>query len=205
MAKWEVWVTGGSVNVRERIEEPGDYRVFQVCGGYNARGMALEIVRLGDLDVDAMRAALESRGGRLWEDRSETLVVALAKATIVSQGEFGMSYRVDHVRDLRVYLGKHAQYTAAVHASFVVKGCRKRVGFVQSYRPNLIVLEGWADVNVPSMWGDAKKGDGATTQTSRGLSCSGLWSDEARAAVAASGAKVVRDFREHDSAERMAA
>ena len=150
MAKWEVWTTGDAVNVRERIEQPGDYRVFQVCGGYNARAMGLEIVRLGDLDVDAMRGALSARG-QLWEDRSETLVIALAKATIVSKCEFGFSHRVLHVRDLRVHIGMCAQHTHAVHASFVVKGQRTRRAIIETYNPSLIVLDGWVNLNVGDM------------------------------------------------------
>lgn len=204
MAKWEVWVLGDSVNVRERIEQPGEYRVFQVCGGYNARGMALDVVQLGDLDVDAMRAALTARG-RIWEDRSETLAIVLPKATIMSQGEFGMAYHVTQVRDLRVHVGPYAQYLSAVHASFVVKGQRKRRGLVQGYAPNLIVIDGWADVAVPDMFHAPVQGDGVSTQTGRGLSCSPMWGNEARSAVAASGVKVVRDFREHKASEKLAA
>ena len=198
MAQWEIWTTGDAVNVRERRETLGDYRVFQVCGGYNARAMGLEIVRLGDLDVDAMRAALSTRG-QFWEDRSETLVIVLAKATIVSKCEFGFSHRVTHVRDLRVHIGPCAQYSAAVHASFVVKGQRKRRGLIETYNPSLIVLEGWVNVDVGDMFGEGVTENGTTAKMSRHLGFSDAWGEEARAAVKASGAKVVRDFWGHAS------
>lgn len=198
MAKWEVWVTGDAVNVRERRETLGDYQVFRFCGdGYAAR-VAREVVALGDISVEDMRAAL-AQYGRMWEDRTETLAIVLGKATLLAKSEFGFSYRVLHVRDLRVHIGMCAQHTHAVHASFVVKGQRKQRLIIETYNPSLIVLEGWVNVDVGDMYGEGVTENGATAKMSRHLGFSNAWGEEARAAVKASGAKVVRDFRGHAS------
>lgn len=125
----------------------------------------------------------------------------LAKATICFQGEMGMAYGVHHVRNLEVRVRPWAQYGAAVEATFVPKGARKARRLIQSYRPNLVVLEGHVQVGIPGIWDESTRSDvgGSTTMKGRALSFSAAWHEDLRASLVASGGKVVADYHGFDT------
>lgn len=134
-------------------------------------------------------------------------VVLVAKATLCFQGSHGMSWNVVHVRDLEIVIGPYAQYVAALHVSYTPKGARNRKGFVSTHNPTLVVLEGWVDVAMPSMW-DATTSSGnvtttvVTTSRSRGSSFDDVWNNDFATALTSAlskGARIVADYRGYDS------
>jgi hypothetical protein len=109
-----------------------------------------------------------------------------------------MSWHVVHVRDLEVTVGPYAQYVAALHVRYTRKGARNVVGFAQTSHPTLVVLDGWVDVKIASIWAP---GDGVS-QHSRGRAFDEVWDkdfDAALASAIADGAVVMRDYRGHNS------
>lgn len=140
--------------------------------------------------------------------QERTQVVKLEKATLCFQGDFGMQYHVIHCREIEVTLVEYAQYSQAVEVRYTGKGQRSRRGFVQGYKPTVVILEGHVQLDVPDMWGEKKQGAGVSVARARHSACSDGWSqdfDVALAAAVAKGAKVVADFRGHNSYSRKAA
>jgi hypothetical protein len=64
-------------------------------------------------------------------------------ATIYHRGDFGFAYHRIEVRTVAVVAQKWAQYERALAVSFIEKGKRKARGFVEMYRPELVILSGW--------------------------------------------------------------
>ena len=76
------------------------------------------------------------------------------KATLYLRN-FILGYTKIEVREVRHWLGKHAQYEKAVHAEFIEKRKRKRVGIVETYQPSLVILDGWGHPALPSPFDSA--------------------------------------------------
>lgn len=124
------------------------------------------------------------------------------KATIYYRGELmGNIHRLE-VRSFGVSVGPYAQYSAAVEARFVKKGGRSVLGFVQSFQPSLVILEGWGHPEPAGIWDKTEERDGVKVTCGRHSSCSPEWANEfdalLAAHVSATGAKILHDFRGHD-------
>ena len=68
--------------------------------------------------------------------------------TIYYQGSFGFGYNKLECKWVEIEIGKYAQYGAAVHVKLLQKGKRKPVGFVQTYKPSLVVVLGHGQPDV---------------------------------------------------------
>ena len=120
----------------------------------------------------------------------------LPLATLYHETMFG--YTVTHVRDLKVEVVKYAQYDKAVRVTFIEKGKRKRTGFLQTSHASLVVLEGHTTINTkPQMETDTR--NGMTIESTRYASYDARWGEEFDAALVASSATVLRDFRGYNS------
>lgn len=125
--------------------------------------------------------------------------IALDKATLVLNSEFGMGHIVIHVRDLIVEVEPYAQYRNAIKCAFVPKGKRNRRDMWQTYAPSLVVLDGHVEIAKSEMFGPAETtSSGVTIQRGRASSFDPLWGREADDAVSAAvskGARIVADYR----------
>lgn len=130
------------------------------------------------------------------------------KVTLYFRGGFGFA-KIE-ARAYAVEVGAYAQYASAVTCTFIGKGQRVKRGFVQTFQPSLLILEGWGHPDTADIYGPAQtSADGSvTTLRGRFLSCSPEWSTEFEAMIAqhisagsASGkpVKVVADYQGHDS------
>ena len=120
----------------------------------------------------------------------------LTTATLYHETMFG--YSVLHVRDLKIEVVKYAQYDKAVRVTFIEKGKRKRVGFMQTSHASLVVLEGHTTINTkPRM--ETETRNGITIESTRYSSFDARWSEEFDAALVASSATVLRDFRGYNA------
>lgn len=118
------------------------------------------------------------------------------KATIYYGGGLG-SYAKLEVRSVEVDRIEYAQYANAVRVRLIAKGARKVRGFVQTYEPNVIVIEGHGHPDAPGLFGEAKVSNGVEVRESRRLMCDPGWDSEFRefieAHLAASGGRVLYD------------
>ena len=109
------------------------------------------------------------------------------RATIYTQGDLGGAYRKTEVRDLTIEVVKYAQYDGALRVTFTPKGARRARQLTLTYKPALLVLDGW---NGPDMDDGYEKVDEICSRA-RHLSCSDSWDDEARQAL--TGSEIVFD------------
>lgn len=127
------------------------------------------------------------------------------RVTIYKIGEFGMGYRKIEASRVAWGFGRYAQYDNAVTVEFTPKGARKALEFVETRHASTIILDGWGHPDPDSMWGEANGG----TQTSRHRAFDRAWESEFAAQlaahVAATGAKILADFRGHDPKDRFGA
>jgi hypothetical protein len=92
--------------------------------------------------------------------------------TLYWQGGFG--YGSAKVKWVKIRIGQYAQYPAAVHIEYLEKGKRKPRGFVQTYKPSLVIAEGHDNPEPPSFLGDYKaEGDGVMVAQSRAAAAAG--------------------------------
>lgn len=123
------------------------------------------------------------------------------KATIYFRGELMGNVHKMEVRSFGVKTGAYAQYTSAITCKFVKKGGRSVLGFVQTFQPSLLILEGWGHPDPAGIWGDEKTANGVTTRAGRHSACSPEWAKEFDSMIAEhikGGAKVLHDFRGHN-------
>ena len=118
------------------------------------------------------------------------------KVTVYICGAFG--YNKVEATEFSSELGPFAQYKAAVKYQYKPKGKRKLVGAVQSYKPSLLVLDGWGHPD-PN---DALSPVGIGMQ-SRYLSFDPAYATEFSSMIntyiAERGVTVVADYRNHNS------
>ena len=134
---------------------------------------------------------------------STTPALETRKVTMYVRGEFMGNYKRIECKAYAVSVGKYAQYNAAVHAYFQQPRQRLVRGFVQHFRPSLVVLDGWGHVEPPSMWGKSRTENGMTVTEARYSACDDRWDSDFSATldayIASSGANVLHDFRGHAS------
>lgn len=122
------------------------------------------------------------------------------KVTMYFQGMLGVS-KVE-ATTCAVEVKPYAQYTRSVHVEFVPRGKRKARSFVQSYKPSLLVLEGWNHPDPDSMFLPAEDHGDVMVAHGRYSACDPRWQGDFDTKIAAylerSSAKVVHDFRGHD-------
>lgn len=124
-------------------------------------------------------------------------VLTLETATILHNGS-GLGFTVRHVRNFAAGFVPHAQYRSSLHLQYTEKGKRKAVGYIYDH-PSIIVLAGHVDVKAPSLYGAARREGGAMVSESTYAAGDEGPSRDIDAAIKASGAAVVRDFRGHNS------
>ena len=123
-----------------------------------------------------------------------TTLLAHGKATMVFRG--GLGYGVVHLRSVNVSEGTYAQFAAALTVRYVEKGKRSTKGVCYT-APDFVILDGWVDVKLPNVWSAPRREGGATVVTADCAITGGT--DAVDAAIKASGATIVRDFRGHDA------
>lgn len=132
-----------------------------------------------------------------------------AKATLFTRHEmFGNIIKLE-VKDLVIETGvKYAQYDNAVKVTFVPKGKRSRRGMMLTYKPDLIVLEGWGhSIEPDGFMNPVGIVEGPVTVTrSRYSSHDAGWQRDFEAKLnkylAEKGLTIAADFRGHNSHER---
>lgn len=125
-----------------------------------------------------------------------------AKYTLYYTGMFGVRKMEATVCEVEVK--PYAQYNDAVHVKYVEKGKRKVQGFVQGYKPSLLVLEGWGHPDPASMFNDPTLSpSGVVSRMSSYASCDPRWQSDFDAQMGKylekTGAKVLHDFRTKNS------
>ncbi|MEE8536893.1 MAG: hypothetical protein V3S71_02725 [Acidobacteriota bacterium] len=64
------------------------------------------------------------------------------KATIYKKNEFFGYIQKVEVRECTIDRGPYAQYRDAIKVTFIKPRCRKTLGFWETYRPHLLILDG---------------------------------------------------------------
>jgi hypothetical protein len=122
--------------------------------------------------------------------------LTLDKGTLYVHGPFGFT-KVE-AKDIRVDVKPYAQYSHAVHVTYIPKGKQKARGHVDTYKPTLIVLSGWGHFDPPSAF--KKNSDGS--EQSKDSCFSDVFLTDFDEALKASGALanglVAADFRGFD-------
>ena len=122
--------------------------------------------------------------------------ITLARATLLTRGPFG--YSVMLVRDLTVTIRPYAQYSHAVEIRFTEKGKRKASGFMETYKPGLVVLEGHVEVKLESAMEHCAGSPGVTCSRTRYESYDSRYDSDFARWLDASKLTVARDFRGHN-------
>lgn len=122
--------------------------------------------------------------------------------TLYFSGEsFGNYHRI-LCKYVEIEIKPWAQYPSAVHFRYLEKGKRKLRGFVQSYRPSLIVAEGHNTPKPASMFGDEMPaGEGVTIARARHSSCGAGWRDDFNRDIKPQ-LTILADFDGHNSHQR---
>jgi hypothetical protein len=132
------------------------------------------------------------------------------KATMYYRGSCGNIMKME-VRSVDVTIAPFAQYATAVHVAFVPKGASKPRSFTQTYQPNLVILDGHGHPDAATLWdlSTMRHAGTITTQRGRYMNCDPRWASDFSALLAAhveqTGARIVADFRGHDSGDSFAA
>ena len=97
-----------------------------------------------------------------------TTKIEFEKATIYTTGEFMGNIIKVEVRRGEVKVAPYAQHTDAVHVRYVPKGKRNERGFVKSFKPFVLVLEGHGHPDADSLYGYEYTSEDGEVTTSRG-------------------------------------
>ena len=127
---------------------------------------------------------------------------APVKVTVYVCGGFG--YSKVEATEFSSELAPYAQYKSAVRYEYKPKGKRKMLGFVQSYQPSLLVLDGCGHPDpADAMTAPSVSETGMVVSQSRHLSFDPAYaagfSSMINAYIAKGGVTVVADYRGHDS------
>jgi hypothetical protein len=83
---------------------------------------------------------------------ADTLALSLDRATIMFKQNMGHAYTVLRVRNLRVYRAPFAQHKAGVYWTYTPNGARSERAFGDGMPSTLLVIDGWKDAAVPSVF-----------------------------------------------------
>jgi hypothetical protein len=128
--------------------------------------------------------------------------VTFGKVTMYLMGGLGM-VKVE-AKECEVRVAPCAQYSRALHVTFKAPRQRNARGTVLTYKPTLLVLEGWGHPDPDSAFGEEQAADsGCVVSRSRYSSCDPRWASDFDAKIGAyierTGAKVAADYRGHDA------
>jgi hypothetical protein len=128
------------------------------------------------------------------------------KCTMYTRTAFG--YTRKEVTVLTINIKPYAQYPSAVHVMYKEPRQRSLRGFVQTYQPNLVVLDGWGHPDPSSAFTEEEvDSDGVTRSLSRHRSFSEEYCKEFSSFLNAYKEKtkvnVLADFRFHNSYEKV--
>ena len=130
------------------------------------------------------------------------------KATLYRRGEFlGAIHKIE-VRAISVTREKYAQYESAVRVEYIEPRQKRARTFVDSYKPSVLVLDGWGHPDPDSAFGpEEQTAPGVTLSKSRYSSCDPRWQSDFDAKIdayiAEKGAKVIADMRGVNTHEPM--
>lgn len=116
------------------------------------------------------------------------------KATLITKGALG-NVVVKHVWLVSHGRRKYAQFNSAVEVKYIDKGARRIKGFVETFRPYVVILDGWQDINSQEIFGERSAPDANGTVTQEGLYMSGdsRWASDFEANNELN--KVIADYR----------
>lgn len=137
-------------------------------------------------------------------------------ATIYFSGEMLGTYHRIQVRAFYVETGvQYAQYPNAVALFFIAKSQRTVKAMIQTYRPSLLILDGWGHPKPDDMWGpeEVHTATGLVTKRSKYSAFDEGWKKDfdtmigahitamtaARKSAGLPEAVILHDFRGHDS------
>lgn len=63
--------------------------------------------------------------------------------TMYTSGEFMGNYQAYKCKWVEIEIAPYAQYSRAIHVRFLEKGKRNPRSFVQTYKPSLVIAQGW--------------------------------------------------------------
>ncbi|HEY0108277.1 MAG TPA: hypothetical protein VGB67_01550 [Fibrella sp.] len=122
--------------------------------------------------------------------------------TIYTSGEFMGNYTAIRCKFVTVEIRQWAQYQSAICVTFLEKGKRRPRSFVQSYKPSLVIAEGWSTPDAPSMLDKpVSVGNGVTIARTTHQSFSGGWEADFKAQVLPN-VNVLADYHGHNAHDR---
>lgn len=133
------------------------------------------------------------------------IVVQAQASTLYFKGGYGISKT--EAREILIETGPYAQYNSAVFVTFIPKGGRTPRSFVQTFRPDLVVLPGWGHFSPDdSMLPAEDAGNGVSISKGRYTSCDPRWASDfggkLSAYLSAKGVGTLADMRQHDTGTR---
>lgn len=128
------------------------------------------------------------------------------KCTLYFAGLMGVAKM--EAREASTEVRPFAQYARGVFCKFKRARERNPRGFVQSFQPSLLILEGWGHPAPDGIFPEetTRTEGGVTTQRGRYSACDPRWRSDFNgqidAYIAQTGTKVLADFRGHDPGVR---
>lgn len=94
----------------------------------------------------------------------------------------------------------YAQYPQAPYVRFIPKGKRTVYENVQTFKPWMVIVDGWNNPKPGDMWGNRNQGaNGVETYSARFASFDEGWTNEGNKLIASiEPTKIIADFRETD-------
>jgi hypothetical protein len=124
----------------------------------------------------------------------------ISRATIYVSGLFG--YKLIEAREVTHGSGPYAQFEDAVWVEFIEKGRRKRIRITEGSHPSIVIVEGWGQPLLRDPYAEATQLTGGTLTGTRHPSCAEEWDREFEEYLSSLNAKILADFRGHDSKAR---
>lgn len=125
----------------------------------------------------------------------------MQKVTILTRGGLGNIVAI-HAKLIDHGRKPYAQYASAPFVKYVKKNARKPVGFVQTYDPYLVILDGWQDIESQSLWGKSEtRANGVTVSSAKFSSFDSGWQKEFEAENTFTG--IIADYRGVNAMEKI--
>jgi hypothetical protein len=129
--------------------------------------------------------------------------ITTGKATLYTRNGFGAITRIE-VKQASIEIRQYAQYNHAVECRFRKPRQRVDRGFVQTFQPDLLVLDGWGHPAPGAAFESVSESADCSVSRARYSACDPRWARDFNAQIdaylARSGARVVADYRGHCSA-----